>query len=158
MQITPRVLVGLFALLVSRPELINAAVPNQVGEAVEGNYLAEEKIQLTASSAKDLEELDSKHAALFYPEDEKRKRGIGLLARSNCKTFPGDARWPEDDVWKFLDRIAGGALIKTVPISASCYDSFGVKNEARCRHIVDQWSNSSLQSVSLDSYPLHGHH
>ncbi|KAF5238279.1 hypothetical protein FAUST_5646 [Fusarium austroamericanum] len=144
MQITPRVLVGLFALLVSRPELINAAVPNQVGEAVEGNYLAEEKIQLTASSAKNLEELDSKHAALFYPEDEIRKRSIGLLARSKCKTFPGDARWPEDDVWKFLDRITGGALIKTVPIGASCYDSFGVKNEARCRHIVDQWSNSSL--------------
>lgn len=155
MQITTRVLVGLFAL-VSRPKLINAAAPDQVGDAVEGNYLAEEKFQLTASSVKNLEELDPKHAALFYPEDEIRKRAIGLLARSKCKTFPGDARWPEDDVWTFLDRITGGALIKTVPIGASCYGSFGVYDKARCNQIVDQWSNSSLQLVSLDSCP-HGH-
>ncbi|EKJ71921.1 hypothetical protein FPSE_07924 [Fusarium pseudograminearum CS3096] len=144
MQITPRVLAGLFSLLVSRLELTNAAVTDQVGETVEGNYLAEEKFQLTTASVKDLEELGFKHAKLFYPEDEIRKRSIGLLARSKCKTFPGDARWPEDDVWKFLYRITGSALIKTIPIGASCYDNLGVYSKARCRHIVDQWSNSSL--------------
>ncbi|KAM0411509.1 hypothetical protein ACHAPD_009723 [Fusarium lateritium] len=131
MQIAPRFFVGLLAVLLSRPKLTNAAVPGQVGEAVEGKYLAEEKFQLTASSVGDLKDLESQHAPLFYPENESDRQILGLHARNKCKTFPGDSLWPSDSVWKLLDRITGGALIKTVPIGATCYNSFGVYNEAR---------------------------
>jgi hypothetical protein len=149
-------LVGLLAVLVSRQKFANAAVSSEVGEAVQGSYLTEEKFQLTDSSVSDLSDLDSEHASLFFPENETNKRSVGLHTRRKCKTFPGDALWPSEPVWKLLDLITGGALIKTVPIGASCYDNFGVYDEARCDHLVDQWSNSSLQSVNLYSYPFWG--
>ncbi|KAG8666631.1 hypothetical protein FPOAC2_11747 [Fusarium poae] len=144
MQIAPRFFVGLFTVLASRPGLTNAALSGQIGEAVQGRYLAEEKFQLTASSVKDLDELDPQHAPLFYPESESNRQILSPQAPSKCKTFPGDALWPSDSVWKLLNLITGGALIKTVPIGASCYDSFGVYNKARCNHVTNQWSNSSL--------------
>ncbi|XEU96104.1 hypothetical protein FSHL1_001389 [Fusarium sambucinum] len=144
MQISPRFFAGLLTVIISRLKPTNAAVPGQVGEAVEGRYLAEEKFQLTASSARDLKNLDSQHAPLFYPEIESNGQSLGLHARNKCKTFPGDSLWPSDSVWKLLNLITGGALIKTIPVGATCYNSIGVYDEARCNHIINQWSKSSL--------------
>lgn len=40
----------------------------------------------------------------------------------DCKVFPGDAEWPSEAAWDVLNRTLGGALIKTVPIAAPCYN------------------------------------
>jgi hypothetical protein len=144
MQIAPRALVGLLAFLVTQHGAVNAA-PSEVGETVKGDLLAEEKFQLTTSSLSELDKADSKHASLFFPDDKLDKRSAKALVSKKCKTFPGDKLWPSEPVWKLLDLITGGALIKTVPIGAACYDDYGVYNEARCNHVADQWTNSSLQ-------------
>ncbi|KAJ4122951.1 hypothetical protein NW768_009942 [Fusarium equiseti] len=146
MQIAPRVLAGLLAL----HGVVNAA-PSEIGEIVKGDLLAEEKFQLTTSSLSELNKADPKHASLFFPDDKLDKRNAKALASKKCKTFPGDKLWPSEPVWKLLDLITGGALIKTVPIGAACYDDYGVYNEARCSHIADQWTNSSLHIADPSS-------
>lgn len=145
MRIAPRVLAGLLALLVSQHGFVNAAASGEIGETVKGSYLAEERFQLTESSLSDIKKANSEHASLFFPLQENSKRSINHLTSKKCKTFPGDALWPSQIVWKLFDLLTGGALIKAVPIGAACYDDFGVYDEARCSHIVEQWSNSSLQ-------------
>ncbi|KAF4973619.1 hypothetical protein FSARC_159 [Fusarium sarcochroum] len=161
MRVTCHILGGLLALLVSRNSVARAAILDgksidtnsgevqQVGEVVKGEYLSEETFQLTEGSLPALTELDSTHASLFYPESTSKRRRSGVDSSQKCKTFPGYHYWPGDSVWRLFDRITGGALIKTVPIAASCYDNFGVYDKTRCNHVVDQWSNSSLQSVGF---------
>jgi len=65
-----------------------------------------------------------------------------------CKVFPGDATYPNDGVWSFLNSTTShGGLIKTIPIAAPCYANspYNVYNADKCTFITNQWSNSSLQ-------------
>ena len=64
------------------------------------------------------------------------------------QTFPGDLLWPNRIVWRVLDLLTGGdTLIRTVPLSAPCYNDWGVYDEDRCAFITEQFTNSSLQYV-----------
>lgn len=111
-----------------------------------GDYLPEEKIQLTDSILSNLTDLQLTNVSVLYFDDttqnEKRALQAGL---PKCKTFPGDLFWPGTIIWKVLDLVTGGAIIKTVPIGAACYDEFGAVDDARCVQVVDNWTNSSLQ-------------
>ncbi|KAF5026999.1 hypothetical protein F66182_873 [Fusarium sp. NRRL 66182] len=163
MQANIRVLGSLLALLISQNGAVQAAgvdgrddtANSGTGEVVQGNYLAEEKFQLTDASLTHLADVDPEHAPLFYPENTVDKRSLGSSAK--CKNFPGDALWPSDSIWRLLDLFTGGALIKTVPIGASCYNNLGAYDKARCSHIIDQWSNSSLHIADPTSvmWPLY---
>jgi hypothetical protein len=59
-----------------------------------------------------------------------------------CKTFPGDATWPKDNVWEIFNVLLGGALIPTIPIAASCYDTqWGKKTATKCADVVSNFTN-----------------
>jgi hypothetical protein len=71
-----------------------------------------------------------------------------LSARTvnGCKVYPGDFWWPSKLVWTLFDKFLGGALIKTVPLAASCYSSWPEEyNAATCASITDDWTDSNLQ-------------
>lgn len=146
MLITPSLLGSLIALMSGAVYAADSEQTSEVGETVKGDYLAQEAFQLTDASLPQIDEIDPDHASLFYPENvSTKRRSLSSRTATKCKTFPGDFLWPKEPVWKLLDLITGGALIKTVPIAASCYDNLGVYNKARCSYVTDNWSNSSLQ-------------
>lgn len=151
MRITPSLLGSLVSYLISQQCLVQASRSpggTQVGEVVQGDYFSEEAFQLTDDSLSTLDDIDPAHASLFYPENTSQRRNIGSHSSRKCKTFPGDSLWPSTTVWRLFDRVTGGALIKTVPIAAPCYDDYGTHEKSLCSHIVDQWTNSSLQLVN----------
>jgi hypothetical protein len=59
-----------------------------------------------------------------------------------CRTFPGDPNWPEKPVWDILNVLLGGALIPTVPIAASCYDTqWGKKDATECTNVANNFTD-----------------
>jgi hypothetical protein len=59
-----------------------------------------------------------------------------------CRTFPGDPTWPKDLVWDIFNLLLGGALIPTVPIAASCYDTqWGKKDATECTNVANNFTN-----------------
>ncbi|KAF2187867.1 FAD binding domain-containing protein [Zopfia rhizophila CBS 207.26] len=62
-----------------------------------------------------------------------------------CKTYPGDAGWPSERIWKLFDALLGGALIKTVPDAAVCYRDWSVFDALQCQTLTDNWGNSSVR-------------
>jgi hypothetical protein len=59
-----------------------------------------------------------------------------------CRTFPGDPNWPKDRVWDIFNLLLGGALIPTIPIAASCYDTqWGKKDVTECTNVVKNFTN-----------------
>jgi hypothetical protein len=62
-----------------------------------------------------------------------------------CKVFPGDRQWPSQSAWSAFDDLLGGALIKTVPLAASCYSSWPQYDSDECERISSQWTDSHLQ-------------
>jgi hypothetical protein len=63
-------------------------------------------------------------------------------ASATCKTFPGEPTWPGDNVWKVFSELLGGALIPTVPIAASCYDTqWGEKDANKCADVTKNFTN-----------------
>jgi len=66
------------------------------------------------------------------------------FTNSTCKVFPGDDYWPDESKWALLDRLTGGALIKTVPLAAPCYAGPDYDAE-RCAVVTSQWFVSDIQ-------------
>jgi hypothetical protein len=63
----------------------------------------------------------------------------------DCKTYPGDWKWPSRLTWGVFNLLTGGALIETVPIGAVCYPNSGVYNAAKCADILENWTQSETQ-------------
>jgi hypothetical protein len=62
-----------------------------------------------------------------------------------CRTFPGDPGWPSQTTWEVLNALLGGALIPTVPIASSCYDTeWGKKDSAQCTNVISNFTNPYL--------------
>ena len=69
---------------------------------------------------------------------------IDNAARSlaTCKAFPGDLTWPINLVWDVFDALLGGALIPTIPIASSCYDTkWGKKDPTECASVASNFTN-----------------
>ena len=59
-----------------------------------------------------------------------------------CKAFPGDLTWPINLVWDVFDALLGGALIPTIPIASSCYDTkWGKKDPTECASVASNFTN-----------------
>lgn len=118
----------------------------------------DETVQLTDSVIASLNETISNAStvALFdfasNDSDTASKRST-----SSCKVFPGDSAWPSTTIWKLFDLLLGGALIKTVPSAASCYDNWGVYNEAECDYVTTEWTDSYFHAADPTSvmWPLY---
>ncbi|EHA25629.1 hypothetical protein ASPNIDRAFT_43953 [Aspergillus niger ATCC 1015] len=78
------------------------------------------------------------------------------LSSGECKVFPSDAAWPSDSTWSLFDQLLGGALIKTVPLAASCYPSWSEYNKTECDYVSDEWTVSYLHAADPASvmWPL----
>ncbi|KAM0419046.1 hypothetical protein ACHAPT_011985 [Fusarium lateritium] len=111
----------------------------EASEVVTGDYLPEEKTQLTDAALSKLTELELTDASLLYFAD-----GSDAPAPQACKTFPGEATWPGDVSWRVLNLVTRGTVIKNIPIAAPCYNDFGVYDKTRCSEVTEQWGNSSL--------------
>ncbi|KAH8895310.1 FAD-binding domain-containing protein [Thozetella sp. PMI_491] len=59
-----------------------------------------------------------------------------------CKAWPGTPGWPADLVWDIFDLLLGGALVKTVPLAAPCFDDWpSVRNDTQCAIINANWKS-----------------
>lgn len=111
-----------------------------------------EKFQLTDH---DIAKLNRHQSALVKfgcdgPDNTKRPTG-------KCKVFPGDRHWPSQSAWSTLDNLLGGALIKTVPLAASCYASWPQYDSDECERISSEWGDSHLQLVIPHPCMKHRH-
>jgi hypothetical protein len=89
-----------------------------------------------------LTKLELSHIELFRFDDESTARVQKRAAQ--CKTYPGDALYPSETVWKVFDILTGGGLIKTVPYGSACYK--GEHYDARkCQFLLDNWNQSTTQ-------------
>lgn len=113
------------------------------------NLFDNEAVQLTedALRAADTTINGIDYVYLFGFENNTDLRTSSNPSQTNgdCKTFPGDSNFPRPAVWVALDRLLGGALIKTTPIGAPCYKNSGVYDAAKCADISARFTTSALQ-------------
>ncbi|KAI1376436.1 FAD binding domain protein [Hypoxylon crocopeplum] len=105
-----------------------------------------ETLQLTDAVLANLTDLELSNVTLFSFQNESDSTET-LSKRTlfgKCKTYPGDFFWPSEPTWKLFNLLLGGALIKTVPYAAPCYDSFGNYDAAKCGFISSNWINASI--------------
>lgn len=75
-----------------------------------------------------------------------------LARRSgSCKVYPGDWNYPQPLIWSIFDLLLGGALIKTIPVAAPCYNSSGVYDAAKCADISARFTIADLQYVNISN-------
>ncbi|KAL7952396.1 hypothetical protein V8C34DRAFT_310046 [Trichoderma compactum] len=68
-------------------------------------------------------------------------KGPGL-SHGQCKPLPGDKGWPSQAEWDaFAKALGGSALIRTVPLAAPCYKSWGVYDAGKCASITSNWTS-----------------
>ncbi|KAH6647776.1 hypothetical protein BKA67DRAFT_594693 [Truncatella angustata] len=66
-----------------------------------------------------------------------------------CRCFPGDKCWPDDEEWAFFNTSVGGNLIQTVPLASACHDP--QYDEAACAAVQADWTNPELHYKSSSS-------
>ncbi|CAG8898844.1 unnamed protein product [Penicillium egyptiacum] len=110
-----------------------------------------EKFQLTDLDIAKLSQRQSALVKFGCGGTNKTTRPIG-----KCKVFPGDRQWPSQSAWSALDNLLDGALIKTVPLAASCYSSWPQYDSDECERISSQWTDSHLHAADPASamWPL----
>lgn len=76
---------------------------------------------------------------------------------ATCKLLPGDAAWPSQSAWDRFNATLGGALIKTVPLAAPCYNNFGQYDASACQRIRENWNDPHLHvnDPSSAMFPLY---
>lgn len=80
--------------------------------------------------------------------DFASKNNPRLSCSTECKVFPGDEAWPGGVTWEVFNLLTGLAVLKDVPLSSACYESWGNYNAEACAYITKQWSNVSLHISS----------
>ncbi|CCF41489.1 hypothetical protein CH063_11748, partial [Colletotrichum higginsianum] len=103
--------------------------------------IPEQAVQLTDAVLANLTQLELDNISLFAFADSQAAAEKRAEPNNKCKTFPGDALYPNELVWKVFDLLTGGALIKTVPLGAACYAGEHYDAE-KCQYLLDNWSNS----------------
>ncbi|KAB8209196.1 hypothetical protein BDV34DRAFT_232818 [Aspergillus parasiticus] len=84
-----------------------------------------------------LQHLDPADRILFGFGDPTR----AVNRSSHCKVFLGDSAWPRPRIWDLLDQVTGGAVIKSVPRTSSCYHGL-TYDPTDCKGLTSQWTNS----------------
>ncbi|KAK0726249.1 hypothetical protein B0T21DRAFT_403378 [Apiosordaria backusii] len=84
----------------------------------------------------------SQYAHLFSFPNEESSVNPDRLGPGACKVFPGDEDWPSPATWDAFDKILGGALIKTVPAAAVCYENTGLYDAEKCTQVQRDFSNA----------------
>jgi hypothetical protein len=100
-----------------------------------------ETLQVTDASLSTLNKNQSAYFAFAKNDSSLQTRTFS----NGCKVFPGDWLWPSNWVWSLFDDFLDGALIKTVPLAASCYKSWPQYNAETCETLTSDWTNSNIQ-------------
>ncbi|KAI0516776.1 hypothetical protein F5B22DRAFT_180525 [Xylaria bambusicola] len=115
-------------------------------EVIENSALFDfEKIQLTDKVLAHLTDLHRlRDVALFSfdgdtPDNTRSTHNNTSFPK--CKLLPGDLTYPSQEDWISLDALSDGALIKTVPIGAVCYEG-EVYDSRKCQFLLDNWNVS----------------
>jgi hypothetical protein len=66
---------------------------------------------------------------------------------ADCKEFPGSVNWPTTEEWDSFNTSLGGALVKSIPPGAVCYDGSSYSEE-QCQFLI---SNASRTRFYLDN-------
>lgn len=103
-----------------------------------------ERLQLTQDALTNLTDLKLSNISLFYFDNDAQSGKRSAGSEAQCKSMPGDLLYPNQAVWKVLNILSGGALIKTVPLGSACYDGEHY-DEAKCQFLIDNWNVSDTQ-------------
>ncbi|KAF3390356.1 putative FAD-linked oxidoreductase [Penicillium rolfsii] len=141
----------LSALALTAP--VTAQLADQVSSESQAGVplFTSETLQLTDEA---LATVSDNQSALFQFGNTST---LNARTLNGCKVYPGDFWWPSRLVWNLFDTFLGGALIKTVPLAASCYSSWPDEyNAATCASITANWTNSNLHAADPASvmWPL----
>ncbi|KFY70663.1 hypothetical protein V498_10279, partial [Pseudogymnoascus sp. VKM F-4517 (FW-2822)] len=100
-------------------DLTTLALPPAAATVDTEHLFPSEKLQLTDAVLANLSSLGVDTALFSFgssSEDaEVLDKRTNSKKKKGCKTFPGDAAWPDAKVWGLLDVLSGGRLIETVP-------------------------------------------
>ncbi|KAK6072725.1 restculine oxidase [Seiridium cupressi] len=109
--------------------------------------LVNDNLVLTDEVLANLSSLQLSNVSLFqFPENINTTSDDKRELFTSCKTFPGDTLWPSALIWNVFDLLTGGALIKTVPIGAVCYNASELYDEAECATILGAWTESATHA------------
>jgi hypothetical protein len=118
------------------PAVSAAGAPLQHSEALQLTDEVVERLFADDSTAK---------FAKYFSFENSTSSTVARFKRANppaCRAFPGDPSWPKDPVWDIFNLLLGGALIPTVPIAASCYDTqWGKKDAMECTNVANNFTN-----------------
>ncbi|EAW09306.1 FAD binding domain protein [Aspergillus clavatus NRRL 1] len=125
--------------------------------AADASLFPAETLQLTDSLLAHLAPVLANQSDLFAFGDTASSANLSVRGFNVCKTFPGDWFWPPPVVWSLVDRLLGGALIKTVPLAAPCYSSWPEYNPTQCAAVTSNWTNSDMHAADPASvmWPLY---
>ncbi|KAF7121857.1 hypothetical protein CNMCM5793_009411 [Aspergillus hiratsukae] len=86
-----------------------------------------------------------------------RNNASASASIKSCKVFPGDISWPSKWTWELFDLLLGGALVKTVPLAASCYSSWPEYDATECEAVTSNWTNPYMHVADPASimWPLY---
>lgn len=79
------------------------------------------------------------------------ERSSGSTSLRSCKAVPGDAAWPSEQEWNFLNRTVGGRLIATKLLGSICHKgtpsslATGPYNETACDLLKEVYDNLETQ-------------
>lgn len=131
---------------------IQPAAANASKESAAGAELfSSEAIQLTDSvlvGLKDQEDL-AQYAPLFTFGNASASHEEPSGPAQDCKTYPGDPKWPSTDSWEVFDGLLGSALSPIIPIASPCYKDSVYDNydSSLCASVTEGWVEESTQSV-----------
>ncbi|KAF7560285.1 hypothetical protein G7046_g3875 [Stylonectria norvegica] len=106
--------------------------------------------QLTQQVLANLTDHQLSNISLFYFDEDFSHTNRVHKSSPQCKVIPGDALYPNSVVWKVLDILSGGALIKTVPLGSACYDGDHY-DETKCQFLLNNWNVSDTHVVDPSS-------
>lgn len=96
-----------------------------------------EELQLTDAILANLSLPANVNASLFYFGNYSK------ISSAQCKTAPGDEKWPSATDWEFLNSLLGGSLIQTIPLASPCYSDWGNYDADLCAVVTANWSDWS---------------
>ncbi|GAB7360903.1 hypothetical protein MBLNU230_g0889t1 [Neophaeotheca triangularis] len=62
-----------------------------------------------------------------------------------CRCFPGDQCWPDEDQWGSLNETVQGRLVATVPLASPCYyGAYDPYSNSTCAALQNAWIDSEI--------------
>ncbi|KAK4223295.1 bifunctional solanapyrone synthase [Podospora fimiseda] len=111
--------------------------------------------QLTPSSLSEITTADT--SFLNFDSETPSQPSSRFLPLPKCKLLPGDPLWPSSTIWSLFNLTLSGALIKTIPLAAPCYNNTGLYSSSACQQIRERWSDPHLHvdDPSSTMWPLY---